>query len=1234
MSPNRIALVMLTFVSAFLIAPSIASQNTNQKSSPNIPVLHNPDVAGQGRAKSSGQTTPLQATSVENGLSCTTITFEGVGNLSGIPDFDGISSPGWLGIIDADAGGSGNFAFEPSPETIAFWLGGAPGSRDIVFTTPVAKVEFLYSSFVTVQLEAFDEAGNVIATATGPANFNQGPGGDPTGDFNKWDPLKVEAMGNKITRLRVSGNVNQTGIDNLKVCKAIGIHSVEVTQAIQEWQDIDELKTDLQSDREPPVPIVEGKPAVLRVYLDQLQAVTDVRIEISGVTNQSKSLTIQPQCTPELYRRGERGCQSVDFYFVPPSGQWQATIKLFDSNNMMIESHDLPFRSRDADSLVLRSVSICDAKDNAGNWLCAQGSGLAGLIDFLQRTAPTDTVRVSTTNHFVRKDIATYGDVDDWWTDTIRDVHNKFNLFDAFAQLFGERRFYYGLIRPALPGGTGGMAHAIPSRGAGSRSSVIRLGVEAAAETVAHETGHMLGRRHTNTGVPAASGGSPPGCYNTAVDPSTDWPFSDNRIRSSRRLEVGFDISARRAVIPENTFDWMGYCTPRWISPHTYRNVMNALGAANAASTAKQVSTTTGLFWNVSGTIINSSVVFDALFESTTQGPDNAGAGSYRIEVRASNGSVIFTRLFTPNTPATESGAGELTGPPVFFELIPVIANASAIVVINPGGAEIGQLQLGGTVPAVNIIFPKAGATLSGVQQVAWSVSDPDSTTHTARVLYSADGGKNWVSLGEVAQANSLPVDFDAIPGSAGSSKIMVSVSDGINTGNEVSGLFSVSKKTPSADIISPVAATVFRQQDLVWLRGVAYDVDDGFLDGKSIRWESNQNGILGTGAILSIMNLTVGSHTITMTATDGDGNTASKAVTIRVAGAPPTVNLTVRPLNVLPTTCVEVTIDAHPGSVELGVVEYSLNGGATWNTVPLNQLPFRFLVPGQGFFHLVARSIDVAQQAAAKDSKFFIDSICQNLNNPPVARCQNIVVSAGTQCTATASINNGSFDPDGDPITLTQSPPGPYPLGNTLVTLTVTDDEGASNTCTATVTVVDTTQPTITCPSNMIKVAQKPGDSSVIVSFPQPASSDNCPGVTVACTPASGSAFPVGTTTVSCKAVDTSGNMTPCSFTVTVYDVRLQHDSDPARVLLFMSSGPEQGRYRLCCGGNAFTGVGTVRIQGRVFTLEHHPPDRRVLASCDANQGKGTASLQSPPGNTICTITDRDIGNNNSLCP
>lgn len=84
----------------------------------------------------------------------------------------------------------------------------------------------------------------------------------------------------------------------------------------------------------------------------------------------------------------------------------------------------------------------------------------------------------------------------------------------------------------------------------------------------------------------------------------------------------------------------------------------------------------------------------------------------------------------------------------------------------------------------------------------------------------------------------------------------------------------------------------------------------------------------------------------------------------------------------------------------------------------------------------------------------------------PPIAKCQNVTVFTGpgaTSCTASASIDNGSSDPNGDPITLTQSPASPYPLGKTPVTLTVADTFGVTATCGATVTVVDNTPPVVT---------------------------------------------------------------------------------------------------------------------------------------------------------------------------
>src|SRR5262249_9192464 len=55
-------------------------------------------------------------------------------------------------------------------------------------------------------------------------------------------------------------------------------------------------------------------------------------------------------------------------------------------------------------------------------------------------------------------------------------------------------------------------------------------------------------------------------------------------------------------------------------------------------------------------------------------------------------------------------------------------------------------------------------------------------------------------------------------------------------------------------------------------------------------------------------------------------------------------------------------------------------------------------------------------------------------------------------------------------------------------------------------------------------------------VSYPTPAATDAADSSpSVSCTPASGTTFPVGKTTVRCTATDSSGNSAPASFTVWV---------------------------------------------------------------------------------------------------
>jgi hypothetical protein len=76
-----------------------------------------------------------------------------------------------------------------------------------------------------------------------------------------------------------------------------------------------------------------------------------------------------------------------------------------------------------------------------------------------------------------------------------------------------------------------------------------------------------------------------------------------------------------------------------------------------------------------------------------------------------------------------------------------------------------------------------------------------------------------------------------------------------------------------------------------------------------------------------------------------------------------------------------------------------------------------------------------------------------------PNALAKNVTVTAATVGgTVAVSVDNGSSDPDDatNTLTITQTPPGPYPVGTTNVILTVTDPKGATAQTTATVTVLN----------------------------------------------------------------------------------------------------------------------------------------------------------------------------------
>ncbi|MBI4470431.1 MAG: HYR domain-containing protein, partial [Acidobacteria bacterium] len=106
------------------------------------------------------------------------------------------------------------------------------------------------------------------------------------------------------------------------------------------------------------------------------------------------------------------------------------------------------------------------------------------------------------------------------------------------------------------------------------------------------------------------------------------------------------------------------------------------------------------------------------------------------------------------------------------------------------------------------------------------------------------------------------------------------------------------------------------------------------------------------------------------------------------------------------------------------------------------------------------------------------------------------------------------------------------FPVG--VSTVSCSASSGSS--CSFTISVADMESPTLSCPADLIVAEDPPGSGASVVTYNSPIADDNCPGVgSAGCSPASGSLFPLGITTVECAVEDAAFNGTTCSFQVTV---------------------------------------------------------------------------------------------------
>jgi hypothetical protein len=202
---------------------------------------------------------------------------------------------------------------------------------------------------------------------------------------------------------------------------------------------------------------------------------------------------------------------------------------------------------------------------------------------------------------------------------------------------------------------------------------------------------------------------------------------------------------------------------------------------------------------------------------------------------------------------------------------------------INPVGA-IAKATNTPLNTAPSVITDLAATAGNNLITLVWSAPNNGGSAITDYIIefkLSSDASYTVYADGTIGStggtvtglANGLSYDF------------IVSAVNGIGTGSasNVATATTFSAATaPSVSISNPVSGSSFLQGDAITFSATATDAEDGDISA-NINWESNIDGAIGTGTLISSSILSVGTHTITASITDSSGLKSSQNITVTV---------------------------------------------------------------------------------------------------------------------------------------------------------------------------------------------------------------------------------------------------------------------------------------------------------------------------------------------------------------
>jgi len=344
--------------------------------------------------------------------------------------------------------------------------------------------------------------------------------------------------------------------------------------------------------------------------------------------------------------------------------------------------------------------------------------------------------------------------------------------------------------------------------------------------------------------------------------------------------EGAFDIESREVFLPKTHYSFMGSRNDNlsWVTRPVYDHLFNQLQPAGAlAKTAE-----TREYLLLSGIICKDDTIeldpWHIVLADMT--PSALEGGTYSIEFLDGSDNHLATYSFEPSFYILSNPPQETDCAPFSFVLPYPVDTLK--VQIKHNEVVLEEVIVSANAPSVTVISPNGGESWTGTHDISWTASDLDGNSLSYSVFYSHDGIV-WSSVATNITDTRLSWDTTEVPGGT-NCYIKVVATDGINTAEDQSDApFTVTKKSPSAVIISPLDGSQHVEGAMITLKGMGYDLEDGQLGGEALSWTSSISGNLGTGQLLHLTSLPEGTQAITLIATDSDGNVGTYTSTLTI---------------------------------------------------------------------------------------------------------------------------------------------------------------------------------------------------------------------------------------------------------------------------------------------------------------------------------------------------------------